>query len=603
MEQGKIKFREVLGAFGQLPRTTRLLLKVDRRCFLGLLALSVLVGLFPILTLYLSQELINSLVRQQTFRETAVIFGIYIAANFAAEATGQLQEYVQSRYQYMLQYRLHYFVMEECSNMSLKDFESSETYDRIEKITGEISYRPYQMFLALIGMLTALVTMASSIAYLFLWNPAAALLLLLVPAVSIFYYLRIGQQEFEMMWNRAKEERKIWYLGHLLTRDFSFKEISLLDLREYLLGKYKEITGKFLKQNTGLLNRKTGFHLMYEFVVQSVGFGIVAAALFSAHLGKILAGNVISYIRSVGLIQVNSQMFMQNIYSVYSCSLYMNMLFSFLETGGMRQEESGKKQIGEIREVVVKNLSFSYQNGRKILKNVNLSFKKGEKIALVGPNGSGKSTLLKVLAGLYEIEEGDIFINGNSLKELDRESYHAQLSVLFQDFVKYEMTMKENIGFGSIADMADTEKMKQILERLKLQALRGKDGDYDLEMQLGNWFENGRQLSQGQWQKIALARTYFKDASFYILDEPNAALDTVSEREVFRSFFELSRHKIGVYISHRLNAAEMADKIIVMDHGEVAAVGSHEKLLATCEVYRQLYQAEIYDRESMEYAG
>lgn len=211
--------------------------------------------------------------------------------------------------------------------------------------------------------------------------------------------------------------------------------------------------------------------------------------------------------------------------------------------------------------------------------------------------------MLKLLAGLYEADGGEILINGTPLKQIDRNSYHAQLSVLFQDFVKYEMTMQENIGFGSIEKMQDTDRMKQILDRLHLQALKKEDQTYALDMQLGNWFENGRQLSQGQWQKIALARTYFKEASFYILDEPNAALDTVSEREVFQSFFELSRGKIGVYISHRLNAAQMADKIIVMKEGEIVAVGKHEKLLANCEVYRELYQAENYDRESMGYAG
>lgn len=602
MKQTKVRLSDVAKALRQLPKTTSILLKVDKRSIFWILLLSVVSGIFPVITMVLSQELINSLVREgQALRYTLMVFVVYILASFLGQVITEIQSYIQKRYQYLLQYKLNYFVMDECTQMTLKDFESSAMYDKIEKITGEISYRPYQMLLALIGMVTAIVTMASSVVFLFLWNPAISLLLLIVPVISIFYYLKIGQQEFEMMWNRAKEERKIWYLGHLLTHDFSFKEISLLQLKDYLLEKYWKISTGFMDQNNRLLNRKTIFNLIYEFVVQCVGFAVIGIALLSAYTGKILVGNVISYIRSVGLVQSNSQLLMENIYNMYSCSLYMNMLFEFLEDNRQRQSKrQGRRLDAEIREVEIRGLSFSYDGKKNVLSNVNLSFAKGEKIAIVGPNGSGKSTLLKVLAGLYETETGDIRINGISMNELDMQDYRSQMSVLFQDFVKYELTLQENVGFGNIEAMEDKEQMTSILEELKAGFLKTEEGKYHLDMQLGNWFENGRQLSQGQWQKIALARACFKDASFYILDEPNAALDTVSERQVFEQFFERSRNKIGVYISHRLNAAQMADKIIVMDQGSVAAIGKHEELLAHCPVYQKLYQAEIYDGEMTE---
>ncbi|MBP3489177.1 MAG: ABC transporter ATP-binding protein [Roseburia sp.] len=596
MKQTRVQLGDVAKAIRQLPRTIAILLKVDKRSVFQILVLSVAAGVFPVVTLVLSQELINSLVREnRAFRDTLMIFVIYILAGFLGEAIAELQGYIQKKYQYLLQYKLNYFVMEQCTQMTLKDFESSAMYDRVEKITGEISYRPYQMLLSLIGMVTAVVTMASSVIFLFLWNPVVSLLLFIVPVISVFYYLKIGQQEFEMMWNRAKEERKIWYLGHLLTHDFSFKEISLLQLKDYLLKKYWNISTGFMDQNNRLLNRKTIFNLIYEVVVQCVGFAVIGIALLSAYTGKILVGNVISYIRSVGLVQSNSGQLMENIYNMYSCSLYMNMLFEFLEENDSRQEKKEGRTLGaDITRVDIEELSFSYDGKKNVLNGVNLCFRKGEKIAVVGPNGSGKSTLLKVLAGLYEPETGDIKINGIPMRELDMGDYRARLSVLFQDFVKYELTLQENVGFGNASDMENKEKMTAILKELKTGFLEAEDGTYRLDMQLGNWFEDGRQLSQGQWQKIALARACFKDASFYILDEPNAALDTVSEKEVFEQFFERSRDKIGVYISHRLNAAKMADKIIVMDGGSVAAIGKHEELLAHCAVYQKLYQAEVY---------
>lgn len=596
MKQIRVQLGDVAKAMRQLPKTFSILMKVDRKSIFLIFVLSVIAGVFPVVTLVLSQEMINSLVRENsTLHDTLLLFFIYILAGFVGEALGELQGYVQKKYQYLLQYKLNYFVMEQCTQMTLRDFESSAMYDKIEKITGEISYRPYQMLLSMIGMVTAAVTMASSVIFLFLWNPAVSLLLFLVPAISVFYYLKIGQQEFEMMWNRAKEERKIWYLGHLLTHDFSFKEISLLQLKDYLLKKYWNISSSFMEQNNRLLNRKTVFNLIYELIVQCVGFVVIGIALLSAYIGKILVGNVISYIRSVGLIQSNSGQLMENIYNMYSCSLYMDMLFEFLEENRGRQEKKGGRRLdADITSVDIEGLSFSYDGETDVLNGVNLSFQKGEKIAVVGPNGSGKSTLLKVLAGLYEPEAGEIKINGIPMGELDMNDYRSKLSVLFQDFVKYEMTLRENVGFGNIADMENEEKMTAILKELKTGFLETAEGTYRMDMQLGNWFEDGRQLSQGQWQKIALARVCFKDASFYILDEPNAALDTVSEREVFEQFFERSRDRIGVYISHRLNAAQMADKIIVMDGGRVTATGKHEELMARCAVYRELYEAESY---------
>ena len=214
----------------------------------------------------------------------------------------------------------------------------------------------------------------------------------------------------------------------------------------------------------------------------------------------------------------------------------------------------------------------------------------------LGRNGSGKSTLIKILSGLYEIKYGEILINGIPLKKIDIEDYHTKMSVLFQDFVKYELTLKENIGFGDIKEFNSTDRMKEILDKLQTKFLK-KDGEYDFDIQLGNWFDDGQQLSQGQWQKVALARAYFKNASIYILDEPNAALDTVSEREIFDDFFEISKGKIGIFISHRLNAAKKADKIIVMDDGRVVGMGKHEDLLKNCLVYQTLYQAETYENE------
>lgn len=594
-----IKIKDIIVSLKQIPKTIAILLRIDRKAFFLTILLSIFTGILPVITLILSQELINSLVRMDSFYSSTMrIFALYILASFTGAMLSELKGFIEGKFQFLLQYRLNYMVMEKCTDLALEDFETSEMYDKIEKITGEIAYRPFQIFLAIISLLTAAITMISSALLLIAWNPYISAVLLIVPIISLLYFLKIGQQEFETIWNRAKEERKTWYLSYLLTHDFSFKEISVLEIKNYILANYKKLSDIFIGQNINILKKKTKFNLIYEVVMQGISFLIISAAIMSAYVGEILVGNVMSYIRSVGLVQTNSQSIMANIYTIYNSSLYMEMLFDFLNyCNGKKATNSSIKVKHGISNINIKHLSFAYKNKGHTLKNININLNKGEKIALVGPNGSGKSTLIKVLLGLYETNEGEILIDGISLNDLDIKNYRSKISVLFQDFVKYELSLRENIGFGDVAEIHNDDKIKEILDKLQLDFLRQNE-DYELNMQLGNWFEDGRQLSQGQWQKIALARAYFRDADVYILDEPNAALDTVSEREIFDKFFERSRGKIGIFISHRLNAAKMADKIIVLNEGEIVGIGNDEELLENCSTYQMLYQAEIYESEA-----
>ena len=599
MEKEIIKIKDIIVSLKQIPKTIAILLRIDRKAFFLTILLSIFTGILPVITLILSQELINSLVRMDSFYSSTMrIFALYILALFTGAMLSELKGFIEGKFQFLLQYRLNYMVMEKCTDLALEDFETSEMYDKIEKITGEIAYRPFQIFLAIISLLTAAITMISSALLLIAWNPYISAVLLIVPIISLLYFLKIGQQEFETIWNRAKEERKTWYLSYLLTHDFSFKEISVLEIKNYILANYKKLSDIFIGQNINILKKKTKFNLIYEVVMQGISCLIISAAIMSAYVGEILVGNVMSYIRSVGLVQTNSQSIMANIYTIYNSSLYMEMLFDFLNyCNGKKATNSSIKVKHGISNINIKHLSFAYKNKGHTLKNINIDLNKGEKIALVGPNGSGKSTLIKVLLGLYETNEGEILIDGISLNDLDIKNYRSKISVLFQDFVKYELSLRENIGFGDVAEIHNDNKIKEILDKLQLDFLRQNE-DYELNMQLGNWFEDGRQLSQGQWQKIALARAYFRDADVYILDEPNAALDTVSEREIFDKFFERSRGKIGIFISHRLNAAKMADKIIVLNEGEIVGIGNHEELLENCSTYQMLYQAEIYESEA-----
>ncbi|QHM19184.1 Lipid A export ATP-binding/permease protein MsbA [Bacillus subtilis] len=591
----QLKLKELLFIMKQMPKTIKLIFTLERSLFLKLILFSIITGILPIVSLYISQELINSLVTIR--KDVSVVISIfltYLGVSFCSELISQVSEYYNGKFQLNIGYKLNYKVMKKSSNLALKDFENPEIYDKLERVTKEISYKPYQIIQAIITITTSFVTLLSSIAFLMSWNPKVSLLLLVIPVISLFYFLKIGQQEFFIHWKRAGQERKSWYISYILTHDFSFKELKLYNLKDYLLNKYWDIKKSFIDQDTKILRKKTYLNLIYEIAVQLVGAVIIFIAIMSAFAGKIMVGNVMSYIRSVSLVQSHSQSIMTSIYSIYNSNLYMNQLYEFLE---LREEKNQghKKQIVEpIHSVIFQNVSFIYPNqGEQTLNHINVSLNKGERIAIVGPNGSGKSTFIKLLTGLYEVQQGDIFVNGVNIKELDMDSYMEQIAALFQDFMKYEMTLKENIGFGQIDKLHQTNKMHEVLDIVKADFLKGHSS-YQFDTQLGLWFDEGRQLSGGQWQKIALARAYFREASLYILDEPSSALDPIAEKETFDTFFSLSKDKIGIFISHRLVAAKLADRIIVMDKGEIVGIGTHEELLKTCPLYKKMDESENY---------
>ncbi|WP_124067898.1 ABC transporter ATP-binding protein [Clostridium sp. E02] len=599
-ENKTLTFQGIIITLKKIPKTLRLLWSIDPKDTVIIVGFHVIIGIFPILTVLLSQALINNLVKEgASLNIVLAVFLTYMVATLLSELFAQFSGYFQNLFQFDIQYKLKYKMMEQCALLSLEDFEDPQTYDSVEKLMGEVTYKPYQMFTAIIGIISSSITMVSSIILIFSWHPIFAVFLLFTPLASILYFLRIGQSEFIMMWDRAKDERKSWYLSYLTTHDFSFKEMNLFGTKPYFMEQYWKISEKFILQNKQILKRKTVFNVIYEIVLQGISVFIIGVSVMEAFYKKIQVGNVLSYIRGVSLIQNNSQSIMECIYIAYNCTLYMEQLYAFLEEKKpMKREELLTSLKGEVKEIRLENLTFRYKSSKTddALKGVSLQIKKGDHIAIVGKNGSGKSTIAKMIAGLYPVSKGQFFINQIDITDLDIDQYKQKISVLFQDFVKYEMPVRENIGLSKVEDLENLDKMRQIASQVGLDFLE-TDGTLNLSMQLGSWFDEGRQLSQGQWQKVALCRTFFRDASVYILDEPNSALDPVSEKIILDLFFLLTRDQIGIFISHKINAAKLADRIVVMDDGRIVGTGTHDSLMKNCSQYRDLYYAENYTQE------
>ena len=580
-----VSLKDVVKAVKMIPKTIKLIKQVHKKSFFIIIFLSIILGICPIFTLFGSQYLLN-MITTKDFNRVLAAFIFYICANLFSDTIGSIMEYYQNKFQTLINYKLNYKIMNKCIKLSLKDFEDSETYDKLQRVQSETSYRPYQVFLSILNLITSMVTLFSSVSIIINWKPWVLLILVLIPITFSVYFFKIGQREFNINWERATDKRKSWYLSYLVTRDNTFKEIKSYGIGQYVLNKFDSINSKFVKQDIKLFKRRSIFTFIFEFVQQACTSIII---IYSALIGEILIGNVVGFINALNLIQNNCKEILNTVYTLYENNLYISQLFQFLdlEEENFNIENKELKNISDIETLDIKNLTFKYPNSPNVvLNNINLNIKKGERVAIVGANGSGKSTLVKLISKLYEVKENSILYNGISLNNYNEAQLKNCIAVLFQDFTKYEMTVRENVGFGNIESIDNDENMKKALDKASATFIS------NLDEQLGLWFQDGRQLSGGQWQKIAIARTFFRDASLYILDEPSSALDPIAEKEVIDMFLKMTEDKIGIFISHRLSTAMLADRIIVMNEGEIVGNGTHQELIKNNFVYKKMYELE-----------
>ena len=417
---------------------------------------------------------------------------------------------------------------------------------------------------------------------------------LIIISLSMFVgQIIIGNKEFMMKYSRSNKEREAWYYSYLLTHDTAFKEVKSYNLKDYFIEKYKTISSLFIKQENTIEKYKTILNLIIGLIQDLFSLFIMVVAISGAYAGEIMIGTVMAYLNAITMIETSTNTVAAGIYSIYNSNLYMRMLKDFIEDSeGEEKIRKDLLKIEKINKIELRNVCFDYPELKNVLKNISLTIGNNDQIAIVGKNGSGKSTLFKILCGLYYPKRGEVLINDKPIEKYSIEEYRERTSVLFQDFLKYEGSLRENVILGDIRRDSTDENVKAALNKANVDFLLQEE-KYSLDRILGNWFDNGSQLSGGQWQKIALSRVYYKDADIYLLDEPSSALDATAELKIFNSFFEVSKEKIAIYITHRVKIAKNATKIIVIDEGKIVGMGNHMELLKSCSVYNELYKQEV----------
>lgn len=582
------EIKEMLSSMKVIPKSIKIFFQASKLIFVITIIINIIAGIVPVISVNILGDLIN-MISEMDFDRSLKILALFIGIGFFADILSSVKTFLFTKFQYILDYELLNKLMDTCAEMSLEEFEDSDVQDQIQHIQSQIGFRPYSIFTTTLALVTSITTIFSSVFMMITWRPLSVLLII-VPALGFsIFYLSISKREFQTEEKNSKKARSIWYYEFLLTKDQSFKEVKIFNLSKHIIKRHNDLKKMVIKEN--LYNSKVRLiiSIVFDFVDQICMAVLMILIISSVIGGKILIGSAVALLRVISMMFDSFNSIMNIVYSINQNSLYMSKLINFMD--GHQTRDVGRKlyRLSDINDIEINNLTFGYPGAEElVLQNINLKVSKGEKIALFGRNGSGKSTLIKLLMGYYAVGDNMIKINGIPLNEISVESLHKLTGILFQDYCKYELTLKDNVGFGNIDEIENEDQIIESLEKAGVDFL-----PLNLEQQLGKWFSDGTQLSGGQWQRVALARCFFKKAQLYILDEPNAALDKMGEKKIMNTFFELTKDRIGIFVSHKIAHVMLADKIVYLDDGKIVAEGTHEELLKTCPSYKEIYDLEF----------
>ncbi|AUS29133.1 ABC transporter ATP-binding protein/permease [Paenibacillus sp. P2(2022)] len=573
--------------------------------------LHILQGLMPVLTLIIMQNLLNSIVSFGTQGISLIMlqFGIFIVIHVLKSVVTMSQTFVEGTLESVLSKSLNLMIGKKSSSLGLADYENSEINDQLKRASQEASYRPYQLYTQMAGILSSMVTMVSSATLILLWKWWVVIILFGISLVSVYSIFKLNKEQFEIYMNRTPLYRESWYMTYLLTNDRAVKEVKIFNMSSYLLKRYEDLLQRFFVEDRRILGKRVTITFMYSLLELAVLLGVVWVAIRETFEKKILVGSLYGYIQAIMLTQSQMQALIQGIVQFSQNNLYMEQLFLFLQlptSDPVRQQKEQALPINRkknedfcIEQICIEGVSFTY-SGKTVpsIRDIHLTVNRGQTIAIVGKNGSGKSTLMKVLMQLYSNYEGVFKINGLPVQDYDLHQVQDKIGVVFQDFMHYEMSARHNIGFGSLERLEKDEELIQAARYAAIDQII-TELPQGLDTQLGKWFEDGFQLSGGQWQRIAIARAFLRQADIYILDEPSSFLDPVAERDLLKLFLELMKDSIGIFITHRISSARLADKIVVMDNGGIVEQGTHRELMLLDGLYAEMYniQASSFNDE------
>jgi len=613
-ERGNNKhlFGRIKAFFSRLFYIIGIVWKASPKMLVAMCALCVLDGILPVVGAYISRDLLNGVadlissgavkgsdVLENVFVTLSpiiMLFVIQIVYLFLKRVLGKINTCVTAIAGELVVNYIRLKIMNKAKDVDQQSFDNPAFYERLENASREAGMRPIHILSATFKVISGFISVCSFIVVLAMLSPIAPIIIILasIPGAVVNYYYR--NRNFKYLRRHSKERREMNYYSSLVTNKDMVKEIKVLGLSDTLLGKYRTSFKKYYGGLKRIILRECLMQVLVSLVyVLASGLLFVYVAYNVVFDGGEI-GDWSLYTNALTSITTYVGTIVASTATIYEGTLFIENMLDF-----MKEEVTVKPTVSEPRipnrhtshVIEFKNVSFKYPGcEQEVVKNVNLRLQTDESVVLVGLNGAGKSTLLKLLMRLYDPTDGVITLDGYDIREYDVRALYDMYGIIFQDFGKYADTVSENIRFGDVRGSFDGEKIKKSAVDANADEFI-KELPRGYETPLTRMFEDGGiELSGGQWQKLSIARAFYKNSDILIMDEPTASLDPLAEQDVFNRFAELSVGKISVFVSHRLGSAVTAGKIVVLDAGEVKETGTHEELMRLGGIYTHLFTTQ-----------
>jgi ATP-binding cassette subfamily B protein len=586
-------WRDRIGALRNIPPLLGMVWATSPAITSSVVVLRLLSSLVPVAQLWVAKLIIDQIVHPRADRSVwvwvAVEIAIVVTGDVLSRATTLCDSLLGDKFTNHVSVRL----MEHATRLDLASFENPVFYDKMERARRQTTAR-LGMLAVLAGMGQQLITLASLSGAVIWFSPWLFLLLVATIIPAFAGETRFTMLAYSILYRWTPERRELDYLRLLGASVTSAKEIKIFGLGGYLVERSRRLFDRFYAENRALAIRRAAAGSMLNLLPTAGYYSAYVLIIYRTIHGQLTIGDLTFLAGAFSRSRTLIESLFSSLTNIGEQAMYIKDLFDFFDMKpaivslpGALPAPRPIRSGFEFRDV-----SFAYAGSdRPVLKNISFRLDAGEKIALIGENGAGKTTLVKLLARLYDPTAGVILLDGVDLREYDVEDLRKEIGVIFQDYMRYDMLAKENIGFGRIDDVGDQDRITESARKsLADGVIRFLPARYD--QMLGRRFDGGVDLSAGQWQKIALARAYMRDAQVLILDEPTASLDARAEYEVFQRFADLTSGKMAVLISHRFSTVRMADQILVLEDGRIVERGSHQQLVALGGRYAELFELQ-----------